>query len=203
MSRLVRRQFREMPSRLVYLPPPPVLLAPDTMKPSWEYGLISSPFSWVTKPFLLLVFHAQGRCPDPALSRLELAYREAGHSNLPVLNPMAEMLGEPGTWLVDARWGRAQVFSHGWMYSPWFGYVNIENFPVVQHYVLGPLLYIGSKPDDLWFYKEGLGIFTTSAASFPSLYVNERQGWVYLLDTDRANCAVRDDAGRQLLLSDR
>ena len=35
VSQLVRRQFRAMPSQMVYLVPPPVLLAPATMKPSW------------------------------------------------------------------------------------------------------------------------------------------------------------------------
>ena len=203
VSRLVRRQFRQMPPRLVYLLPSPVLLAPDTMKPSWEYGLVSSPFSWVTKPFLLLVFHDQGRCPEASLDRLELVFREAGHADLPVLNPMGEMLNEAGTWRLDARWGRVQAFSRGWMYSPWFGYLNVREFPVVQHHIMGPLLYNGSQPDDFWFYKEGLGTFTTSPSSFPSLYVNERKGWVLLLDTDRSHCAVRGADGQQTLLSGR
>ena len=201
VSQLVRRQFQQMPPRLVYLLPSPVLLAPDTMKPSWEYGLVSSPFSWVTKPFLLLIFHDQGMCAKPKLARLELAFREKGFADLPVLSPMGEMLNEAGTWRTDAHWGTVQVFSHGWMYSPWFGYLNVREFPVVQHHIMGPLLYNGSQPDDFWFYKEGLGTFTTSPGSFPNLYVNERKGWVFLLDTDRSHCAVRGADGQQTLLS--
>ena len=116
---------------------------------------------------------------------------------------MGEMLNEAGTWRSDARWGRVQEFSRGWMYSPWFGYLNVREFPVVQHHIMGPLLYNGSQPDDFWFYKEGLGTFTTSTGSFPSLYVNERKDWVFLLDTDRSHCAVRGGDGRQTLLSGR
>ena len=202
-SQLIQRQFRTMPPRLVYLVPPPVLLAPATMKPSWEYGLVSSPFSWVTKPFLMLVFHDLGMCTKPTPARLELVFREKGHADLPVLNPMAAMLDETGTWRVDARWGREQAFSNGWIYSPWFGYLNVKDFPIIQHHILGPLLYIGSGSGDLWLYKEGLGKFFTSEAAFPSLYVSERKDWVYLLDTDRSHCAVRVADGRQVLLSDR
>ena len=159
VSRLIRRQFRTMPPRLVYLVPPPVLLAPATMKPSWEYGLVSSPFSWVTKPFLVLVFHDLGMCAEPEPARLELVFREKGHADLPVLNPMAAMLDETGVWRVDARWGRAQAFSGGWVYSPWFGYLNVKGFPIIQHHILGAMLYIGRGTGDLWLYKEGLGKF--------------------------------------------
>ena len=113
----------------------------------------------MTKPFLLLVFHDQGMCPEPDPARLELAFREKGHADLPVLNPMAAMLNETGTWRVDARWGRVQAFSNGWIYSPWFGYLNVKELPIVQHHILGPLLYIGSGTGDLWLYKEGLGKF--------------------------------------------
>ena len=203
VSRLGRRQFRTLPPRLVYLLPPPVLLAPATMQPSWEYGLVSSPFSWVTKPFLLLVFHDLGMCARPEPACLEVVFREKGHADLPVLNPMAAMLDEAGTWREDARWGRVQAFSRGWMYSPWFGYLNVKDFPIIQHHILGPLLYIGSGSGDLWLYKEGLGKFFTSAVAFPSLYVSERQDWVYLLDTDRSHCAVRMADGRQMWLIDR
>ena len=202
VSQLVVRQFRKMPPRLVYLLPPHVLLAPETMKTSWEYGVVSSPFWWVTKPFLLLVFHDQGMCPKPSFDRLEIVFREAGHADLPVLNPMGAMLNESGTWREDARWGKMLAFSNGWIYSPWFGYVEIKWFPFVQHHIMGPMWYVGSKPDDLWFNKEGLGVFMTSPASFPSLYVNERHGWVYLLDTDRSHCTVRIAGGQELLLSE-
>ena len=89
-----------------------------------------------------------------------------------------------------------QLFPGGWVYSPWLGYLNIREFPVVQHHLLGPLLYIGSKPDDLWFYQKRLGIFLLSAETFPELYVNDRKGWVYLLDTDRAHACVRTAAGQ-------
>ena len=204
VSQLVRQQFKTMPTRLVYLPPPPLLLVPATMRPSWEYGLVSSPFSWVTKPFLLLVFHDQGMCEQPTWDRLNLVYREVGNPGLPVLNPMGTMLNETGVWRDDARWGRVQAFSAGWMYSPWFGYFNVREFPLIQHYILGSLMCVASKPDGLWFYKDKLGIFLTSKAFFPCLWVHERQEWVYLQDTDRSHCAaISIPAGQQFLLSGR
>ncbi len=190
-----------MPPQLVYLTPPLVLLAPATMKPSWEYGLVSSPFWWVTRPFLLLIFHEQGMCPEPTLDRLEIVYREAGHKDLPVLNPMGAMLRRPGVWRNDPRWGRVLAFSGGWLYSPWFGYLNVRSFPAVEHHLMKELLYVGSQPDDLWFFKGGLGIFLTSEVSFPSLYVNDHKEWGYLLDTDFAHAAVRLPGGEELLLS--
>ncbi len=197
VSKLVQRQFRERPTRLVYLVPSPVLLAPDSMKASWEYGLVSSPFWWVTKPFLLDIFRAQKLGPNPQAADLEIFYREVGHADLPVLNPMPEMLREPGTWRDDAHLGRVLTFSHGWVYSPWFGYLGVREFPIIQHHTMGALLYIGGQPDEIWLHKEGLGNFLAAKKTFPSLYVNERHDWVYLLDTDRARCAVRDAAGRQ------
>ena len=200
---LVRRQFNQMPAKLVYLTPPLVLLAPETMKPSWEYGLVSSPFWWVTRPFLLLIFHEQGMCPDPKLERLEIVYREAGNKDLRVLNPMGAMLGQSGVWRDDPRWGRVLAFSGGWLYSPWFGYLNIKAFPEVEHHLMKSMLYVGSQPDDLWFFKGGLGIFLTSEVSFPSLYVNDHQEWGYLVDTDFAHAAVRLPGGEELLLSTR
>ena len=201
VSQLIARQFRKMPPRLVYLLPPYVLLAPETMKTSWEYGLVSSPFWWVTKPFLLLVFHDQGMCPNPSSERLDIVFREAGHADLPVLNPMGAMLNEAGSWRIDARFGKVLAFSNGWIYSPWFGYLEIKRFPFVQHHIMGPMWYVGSGSGDLWLYKEGLGKFFTSEASFPNLYVSERKGWVFLLDTDRSHCAVRIANGQELLLS--
>ena len=47
----VRAQFPAgSPGRLVYLLPPPTLLAAGWLTPSWEYGLVSSSFWWVTRP---------------------------------------------------------------------------------------------------------------------------------------------------------
>ena len=201
VRRLVGQQFREMPRRLVYLVPPAVLLAPDSMKPSWEYGIVSSPFSWVTKPFLLLVFHAEGMCPYPDWGSLDVSFREAGHPPLPVLNPLAAMLHEQGAWRDDARFGRLLVFSGGWVYSPWFGYLNIKDFPLLQHHILGSIICLPGATNDLWLFKQGLGVFFTSQVAFPSLYVSDRRDWVYLLDTDRSHCAVSDANGQQQLLS--
>lgn len=203
VSRLVRRQFTHMPSQLVYLTPPTLLLAPETMKPSWEYGLVSSSYWWVTRPFLLLIFHEQGMCAEPKLDRLQIVYREAGNKDLPVLNPMGAMLHETGVWREDPRWGQVLAFSRGWLYSPWFGYLNVRNFPAIEHHLMKSMLYVGSQPDDLWLFKGGLGIFLTSKASFPSLYVNDHKVWGYLLDTDFAHVAVRLPSGLELLLSGR
>ena len=173
VSRLVRQQFTTMPARLVYLPPPPVLLVPNAMWPSWEYGLVSSPFSWVTKPFLLLVFHAQGMCDKPRWDRLDIVYREVGNPGLPVLNPMGAMLNETGVWREDACWGRVQAFSDGWRYSPWFGYYSVKEYPVIQHYILGSLLCVKQQAGRSLVPQRRAGHFP-DLQGFLSLSLRER-----------------------------
>ncbi len=202
VRREVRRQFRQMPARVVYLLPPAVLLANGRLIPSWEYGVVSSTFWWVTKPFLILIFHDLRMEPANPAQPLEIHYREAGNPSLPVLNPMSEMRRETGTWRVDPRWGHVLAFSDGWLYSPWLGYLNVKEFPIVQHHILGPLLNVGAKPDDLWFYREGLGIFYTTADSFPSLYLTESKEWVFLSDDDPAHRTLVDMTGRKRALAE-
>lgn len=198
----VRQQFQRTPEKVVYLVPPPILLSGEWLKPSWEYGLVSSSFWWVTKPFLLRIFDDLKLPAARQPNSLDISYREAGNKDVPVIHPMPALLREPGHWHDDPRWGHVQVFSGGWLYSPWFGYLNVRDFPVLQHHILGPLLFIGHGADNLWFHREGLGEFHTSQVAFPSLYLGNTKEWVYLTDADGAHCALRDSKGVTRLLPD-
>ena len=192
----VRAQFPAgPPERLVYLVPPPTLLAAGRLTPAWEYGLVSSSFWWVTRPFLLLLFDETSP-GHPAPADLTILYREARHPGVPVLDPLPALLREPGTWRDDPRWGRVRSFSRGWTYSPWFGYFNVREFPVVQHHVLGPLICTSQAADarDLWFYHEGLGQFFTNAEAFPYLFVSSSNRWMVLSDDHPARVALDDPA---------
>ncbi len=192
----VRTQFPAgSPGRLVYLLPPPTLLAAGRLPPSWEYGLVSSSFWWVTRPFLLLLFEETASDPSKP-PELTILYREARHPGVPVLDPLPVLLREPGAWRDDPRWGRVRVFSRGWLYSPWFGYFNVERFPVIQHHLLGSLLFTSQAKDgnDLWFYHEPLGQFFTNAEAFPYVFVGSSNRWMILSDDDPARVQLDDPA---------
>ncbi len=198
----VREQIRAQfpagcPDRLVYLVPPPTLLAAGRMTPSWEYGLMSSSFWWVTRPFLLLVFEETApRATPPLPSALTIFYREALHPGVPVLDPLPVLLREPGVWRNDPRWGRVRAFSRGWLYSSWFGYFNVGEFPIIQHHMLGSLIFTSQAKDgkDLWFWRERLGQFYVDPQAFPKLFVNQLNGWVTLSDDDPAHLRLEDAA---------
>ncbi|MDQ6623248.1 MAG: glycosyltransferase family 39 protein [Verrucomicrobiota bacterium] len=199
--RLIRQRFQEMPAHLVYLLPPYTLLARG-MTPSWEYGLISSPFWWVTKPFLLLLFQdlsPHHRSLDE--SALAVHYREKGNVGLAVLNPMPALLRTKGIWREDPLWGRVLEFPRGWIYSPWLGYVEARQLPFLQHHLLGTLTLIHSaRPGELWLHKDGFGMFFTSSETFPNLYLSETKEWVSLADDNGDPGHLYDSRKREWLL---
>lgn len=192
----VRTQFPAgAPDKLVYLLPPPTLLAAGRLTPSWEYGLVSSSFWWVTKPFLLLLFEETSPA-GTTLPNFTITFREAGNLGVAVLDPLPLLLRESGEWRIDPRWGRVRAFSHGWMYSPWFGYFNVGEFPIIQHHILGPLIYTSQAKDgkDLWFYHSDLGHFYTAPETFPRLLLGGTNRWVILSDDNPARITLDDPA---------
>lgn len=198
----VRRQFPAgPPARLVYLVPPPTVLAAGRLTPSWEYGLVSSPFWWVTRPFLLGLFEESAPTGSAPLD-LKISYREAGNPGVPVLDPLPVLLREPGVWREDPRWGRVRTFRGGWLYSAWLGYFNVTEFPILQHHLLGPLLFT-SRPerdgDALWFHHRELGGFHTSAQAFPNLFLSRLNGWVFLSDDPGAHAHLYEYATERWL----
>ena len=197
----VRRQFPGgMPARLVYLVPPYTPPAAGRLTPSWEYGLTSSTFWWVTRPFLQVLF--ANALPDkPLPPDPQISFREAGNTGVPVLQSLPALLREPGEWRDDPRWGHVRAFRGGWLYSPWFGYLNVGSFPAVRHHLLGDLLYNGQESDgrDLWFYHAGVGSFVTSKAVYPHLFLGERKRWAALSDDPPLQVHLSDDATHETL----
>ena len=198
----IRRQFPDgPPARLVYLVPPYTLLGEEWMTTSWEYGLVSSTFWWVTRPFLRLAFadaSPPGRRPaDPTIS-----YRETGNPpGTPVLDSLPALLREPGRWRDDPLWGHLRAHRRGWRYSPWFGYFNVGNFPFVQHHLLGTLVFSSQAKDgaDLWFYHDGLGHFYTAAPVYPALLLGGSDRWVSLSDDGPGQLYLVDKDTKQRL----
>ena len=197
----VRRQFPDgAPSHLVYLVPPFTPPLTGRLTPSWEYGLTSSPFWWVTRPFLVLAFAdaLPGRLVPPDL---RISYREAGNPGVPVLQSLPALLRDPGEWRDDARWGRVCAFRGGWLYSPWFGYLDAGSFPFVRHHLLGGLMCTDPELDErgLCFFHDGLGRFHTSAEEYPLLRLAGAGRRVTLSDDNPMQISLSDDETHERL----
>lgn len=191
----VRRQFPDgAPPHVVYLVPPYTPPLNALLTPRSEYGLTSSTFWWVTRPFLLTVI-ADALPDHPVPPSLQISYREAGNPGVPVLQSLPALLREPGEWRDDARWGRVRAFRGGWLYSPWFGYFSVRDFPYIQHHLLGGLIFTSREADgsNLWFYHEGLGQICTSADKYPHLLLGASNRWVVPSDDGPAQISLLDD----------
>ena len=196
-----RRLFADdLPPRFVYLVPPYTPLAAGQMTTSWEFGLTSSTFWWVTRPFLLVLL-ADALPGRPVPADEQISFREAGNPGVPVLQSLPALLREPNEWRDDPRWGRVRAFRGGWLYSPWFGYFNVGSFPYVQHHVLGGLFFTSKESDgrDLWFYHEGVGQFRTGAGEYPHLFLAATGHWATPSDNPPLQVHLTDDATHESL----
>jgi hypothetical protein len=66
---------------------------------------------------------------------------------------------------------------------PWFGTVNLRNFPYIKHQYLGDLYCTGSGGESLWMYSwsHNFGWIWTTPELFPYFYSSGRNSWIYYI----------------------
>ena len=90
-------------------------------------------------------------------------------------------------------WADARTVGHGWLELPWFGYFQAFENGWIYHGKLGWLFaQEAANGEGLWLWSKDMGWLWTSEGSFPYLYRDSTQSWLYFLDREEGSAAFYD-----------
>ena len=192
-----RKTFAEYPKTITFVLPDYESVRFGRFPGIFEFGAISSQFSWVATPLIPLLLNEQFGLNKMNASREQLmrlsvvcipSSAKIGVLNPPVVDGNLVLSGREapvnifgnGNPTNHPYFGELLVFGQGWCYSTWFGYFNIANYPHIVHMFLGELDCAGGGAGDYWFYTRKMGWFWTSPSSFPDVYSSMKSSWIRL-----------------------
>jgi len=87
----------------------------------------------------------------------------------------------------------------GFVESAWMGDVNIAQAPWFYQFDLGPIFTSQKTSTSVWFYSPSLEWFWTSDMTYPWIYINEREGWFYVLGSEDDFVFLYDNTAREVI----
>ena len=90
-------------------------------------------------------------------------------------------------------WAEARAVGYGWLELPWFGYFQAFDSDWIYHGKLGWLFaQEEANGEGFWLWFQHMGWLWTSEESFPYLYRDSTQSWLYFLDREEGSAAFYD-----------
>jgi hypothetical protein len=160
------------PGTILFRYPPDVIAASSGFSPNSEFGSSSAAMKWVVPSLLQLLLEEKfGR----ALETVEVFTFPLPHHppDPPLISALEALEGPPLERRVEGAWGPVEVYRDGWIFVPWFGLLQQENFPMIRHsehhhlYCMAP-----EEPGGLWWFHDFLADrwFATNPELYPVIY---------------------------------
>ena len=174
----LRREIRQrasaagsLPARIVYLFPSPTAWRAPRHQPFAEFGVRSSPLSWVTPAFLRLLLEEEFG-PQAGTGEVEIfsAPEPVGARDW-FIDGIAAVDGSDGiTTRRLPQIGEVRAVPNGWCFSPWLGAFDASAFPFINHPRLG-WIFCNENPDaSVWFHHARLEWLGTTPKMFPEFW---------------------------------